>query len=107
MKIHVEPGLFEWLGWYADGMPDWFSIEELSARGYNVDESYSPYIPCDGLKDTWHQSNEPETAEQFYERNSFVTQCIIQRTEGQGGNLLLVAHAVSGDTCSRQVSKDQ
>ena len=87
-------------------MPDWFSIEELSAYGYNVDESYSPYIPCDGLKDTWHQSNEPETAEQFYERNSFVTQCIIQRTEGQGGNLLLVAHAVSGDTCSRQVSKD-
>lgn len=104
LKIHVEPGLFEWLGWYADGMPAWLSVPDLAACGYNVDESYCPYIPIDGLRDTWQQSNEPESVEQFYERNSFVTQCILQRTETKGGNLLLVAHAISGDTCSRQVT---
>uniref|UniRef100_A0A0K2TCK2 Ecdysteroid-phosphate phosphatase n=2 Tax=Lepeophtheirus salmonis TaxID=72036 RepID=A0A0K2TCK2_LEPSM len=98
LKIHIEPGLFEWLAWYQDGsMPDWMTKDELVEAGFNIDLSYKPYISEDELQDT------QESAENFYVRNCFVTQCILQATEEVGGNVLVVAHAPTLDACSRQL----
>jgi len=104
LKLHVEPGLFEWLAWYQDAMPEWMSAKDLVANGYEVDTGYEPYISKDELRDTQAQFQQPESVEQFYTRNFFVTRCILQATEEAGGNLLLVAHAATLDTCSRQVT---
>ena len=79
------------------------------AAGYNVDETYEPYISADELQDAQAQLQQPESVEQYYTRNFFVTRCILQATEASkkvigGGNLLFVAHAASLDACSRQVT---
>ena len=29
LKLHIEHGLFEWLAWYQDAMPDWMNIPDL------------------------------------------------------------------------------
>ena len=36
----MEPGLFEWLAWYQDAMPDFMSDKELAEAGYNIELSY-------------------------------------------------------------------
>ena len=74
------------------------SPAELQAAGYNVDCRYKPYISADELQDTTEES-----CEEYYTRNFFVTQCILQATEAAGGNLLLVGHAATLDACTRQV----
>merc|ERR1711872_234328 len=73
------------------------SAEELIAAGYNVEPNYKPYISSEELQDT------QETCQQFFIRNFFITQCALQATEEAGGNVLLVGHAATLDTCSRQL----
>ena len=97
LKINIEPGLFEWLAWYQDEMPRWMTAEELLAAGYNVEPTYKPYISSEELHDT------QESCQQFFIRNFFITQCALQATEEAGGNVLLVGHAATLDTCSRQL----
>ena len=97
LKINIEPGLFEWLAWYQDEMPSWMSAEELIAAGYNIEPGYKPYISSEELQDT------QESCQQFFIRNFFITQCALQATEEAGGNVLLVGHAATLDTCSRQL----
>ena len=97
LKINIEPGLFEWLAWYQDEMPRWMTSEELLAAGYNVEPGYKPYISSEELHDT------QESCQQFFIRNFFITQCALQATEEAGGNVLLVGHAATLDTCSRQL----
>jgi len=97
MKINIEPGLFEWLAWYQDGMPNWMNSVELMSAGFNIESCYKPYISSEELADT------QETCQQFFIRNFFVTQCALQATEEAGGNVLLIGHAATLDTCSRQL----
>ena len=86
-----------------------FIIKTIVKAGYNIDENYEPYISADELQDAQAQLQQPESVEQYYTRNFFVTRCILQATEpgkkigSGGGNLLFVAHAASLDACSRQV----
>ncbi|XP_050735771.1 protein UBASH3A homolog isoform X3 [Eriocheir sinensis] len=97
MPINIEPGLFEWLAWYHDGMPVWMTLEELTAAGFNINMSYDPLICREELKDTH------ESCEQYYGRNAYVTQSIINTTQALGGTVLLVGHAATLDTCTRQL----
>jgi ubiquitin-associated SH3 domain-containing protein len=98
VKMRLEPGLFEWLAWYQNSMPEWMSAEELSEAGFNVDEKWKPFIGSDELQDT------QESREQFYTRNFFVTQCILQATEESATNLLFVGHAATLEVCTRQIT---
>ncbi|XP_050431445.1 protein UBASH3A homolog [Adelges cooleyi] len=97
VMICVEPGLFEWLGWYnRSGLPDWMTNEELIAAGYNINSKYSPLVPLPLLLE-----NVSETVEQYYMRCDEVVQAFIKSTENKGGDMLLVAHACSLDSLSR------
>ncbi|XP_045594027.1 ecdysteroid-phosphate phosphatase isoform X2 [Procambarus clarkii] len=97
MPINIEPGLFEWLAWYHDGMPIWMTLDELTDSGFNISLNYDPLIRKEELKDTH------ESCEQYYGRNAYVTQSIINTTQAQGGTVLLVGHAATLDTCTRQL----
>ncbi|KAK4297364.1 hypothetical protein Pmani_030215, partial [Petrolisthes manimaculis] len=97
MPLNIEPGLFEWLAWYDEGMPTWMTADELTTAGYNINHRYDPLIRKEQLLDT------RESCEQFYTRNADVTQSIINNTQAQGGSVLLVGHSPSLDTCTRQL----
>lgn len=73
--IHVEPGLFEWLAWYQEGLPEWMSKEELVAADYNIVLDYEPLTKEDDLK-----ARLQEGLEEFYQRNSSVTEHLINNT---------------------------
>ena len=89
LPIHVEPGLFEWLAWYQDAMPDFMSNAELSEAGYNIELSYKPYISAEELRDSQDQGC-VEGCEAYYTRNFFVTQCVLASTEEAGGDVLFI-----------------
>lgn len=74
----MEPGLFEWLAWYHEGMPVWMTMDELTRAGFNINPRYDPLIRKEELQDT------RESCEQFYARNAYVTQSIINNTQAQG-----------------------
>ncbi|XP_047498667.1 protein UBASH3A homolog isoform X3 [Penaeus chinensis] len=97
MPINIEPGLFEWLAWYQDGLPVWMTLDELIEAGFNINRNYDPLIRKEEVKDTH------ESCEQYYGRNAYVTQSIINTTQAQGGTILLVGHAATLDTCTRQL----
>ena len=80
LPLRMEPGLFEWLVWYSDGLPSFLSPEELRSWGFNVDTSYRPLVSVQELRER------TENCEQYYMRNHFVTQSVIRTTgEGPGG----------------------
>ncbi|XP_016952365.1 protein UBASH3A homolog isoform X2 [Drosophila biarmipes] len=95
-KIKLEPGLFEWMAWYPSGVPDWLNKNELIEAKYDVDLDYEPVQPGSDLT-----VRLKESTEQFYERNHDV---ILQLLEQTIGNILVVAHATTLDTCSRQLT---
>ncbi|XP_036673440.1 ecdysteroid-phosphate phosphatase isoform X2 [Drosophila suzukii] len=95
-KIKLEPGLFEWMAWYPSGVPDWLNKNELIEAKYDVDLDYEPVQPGSDLT-----VRLKESTEQFYERNHDV---ILQLLEQTTGNILVVAHATTLDTCSRQLT---
>ncbi|KAH8417553.1 hypothetical protein KR222_001804 [Zaprionus bogoriensis] len=95
-KIKLEPGLFEWMAWYPSGVPDWLSSSELIDAKYDIDLNYVPVQPATDLT-----AQLKESSEQFYTRNHEVLLKLLERTTG---NLLIVAHATTLDTCSRQLT---
>ncbi|CAG0914404.1 unnamed protein product, partial [Notodromas monacha] len=112
VQINVEPGLFEWLYWHEDCMPDCFTADELKNLGYNINLCYKPYVTTNEL------AGQKETCEEFYNRNFYITQSAANVTASQGkltilfilslmssgGNILIVAHAASLDSCLRQLT---
>jgi ubiquitin-associated SH3 domain-containing protein len=95
MRIAVEPGLFEWLGWYPKGPPTWLNQDEYVNAGYLTDPNYRPCISRQELA----ERHVRESTEEFYLRNHDVTQRIINACPD--GDILLVAHGPAVDTCTR------
>lgn len=85
MPIAIEPGLFEWLAWYPDSVPDWMSAEELVAAGFNIQTDYEPFVTLAELKD------KRESVEQFYRRSHFLTTSILQATKSLGKVVLHIS----------------
>lgn len=96
LKINLEPGLFEWLVWYPESVPDWITPEELVEAGYNIDTTYKPAVAQSDLVDTH------ETCEEFYMRSAYVSKNVL--SSKTTGNVLFVAHACSLDVCSRELT---
>ncbi|XP_055850010.1 ecdysteroid-phosphate phosphatase isoform X1 [Episyrphus balteatus] len=94
-KLRVEAGLFEWMAWYPDGVPDWCTLDELIEARYHIDKEYEPILNGTNLNDVIK-----ETSEEFYNRNH---ECLLKILESTTGNILIVAHATTLDTCSRQL----
>lgn len=94
LKIKIEPGLFEWLVWYPESLPDWMSVEELIKAGYNIDENYQPFVSEKELRET------KETCEQFYLRSAFVSRGALSSTTG---SILIVGHSATLETCSHEL----
>ncbi|KAI8119730.1 Protein UBASH3A like protein [Lucilia cuprina] len=94
-RIKLEPGLFEWMAWYPEGVPDWLNKEELREANYIIDNEYQPFVTVNKLNE-----GIKETTEDFYTRNYEVLKKIIESTSG---NILIVAHATTLDTCTRQL----
>lgn len=60
--LKIEPCLFEWTGWYGDGIPTWVTTEELNAGGYNTDLTYHPHFEPEDLEVN-------ETVDRYYNRS--------------------------------------
>jgi len=101
-ELHIEPGLFEWLGWYRDGLPRFMTVAEMKENGYNVCTTDVPVWPeskFSNIDGTVVQ----ETTEQYYDRCHHVTKEILQKHAKSGGTILMVGHAASLDVCTRQL----
>lgn len=96
LKIKIEPGLFEWLFWYPDQLPDWMSPDELAAEGYNIDLTYQPFVERSELLESG------ESCEQFYLRSHFVTQSVLSTQIT--GNVLFMGHTATLEVCSRELT---
>lgn len=94
VKICIDPALFEYTALYPDGLPVFFTPEELKNVGINVDTTYKPSLTTEELK-----SRSNENFNEFYDRNAAVTEHVLR--EYISGNILIVAHGTNLDTNTR------
>ncbi len=82
-EIHIEAGLFEWLGWYTTGLPKFMTSAEYKENGFNVSNKHQPI---------WSVSkyNIHETTEQYYDRCHIVTKAILNRHEADGKKICTI-----------------
>lgn len=62
--IRIDLGMFEWLIWYPENLPEWCSTAELIAAGYNIDADYKSMYTMDDLINV-----RGEDLNEFYLRN--------------------------------------
>ena len=78
VKIRIEPGLFEFLGWYERGLPSFFNPSELNIydddqlQMFNIDKNYRPIISLEKL-------SRDEKYLDYYNRSFKVTQQITDK----------------------------
>ncbi|UJR29127.1 hypothetical protein I4U23_010341 [Adineta vaga] len=102
IKIRVEPGLFEFLGWYERGLPSLFTSSDMHVHEdeevnlYNIDKNYRPIIPLEKL-------SRDEKAIDYYNRSFKVTQQITDKHKLTGANIFFIGHAATLEVCTRQL----
>lgn len=98
LAVNIEPGLFEYLGDHVNILPTWLSPKEAAAgTGMNINLDYVPSIISQDLLNL--HINESHT--DYYSRCHTIVQNIISSTNS--GNILIVAHASSLDSCTRML----
>ncbi len=98
VKMYVDPGLFEWLGWY-ESVPTWMTSEELKDAGYNVDTDYKPILTA---KDMMKKRDEKRN--EHYERIDDVCSKILKKQKTTGP-ILIIGHATTVDAGIRGLLK--
>jgi ubiquitin-associated and SH3 domain-containing protein len=78
MPINIEPGLFEWLGWYPENMPDWLTDKEIQEAGFRINTNYKRIVSTEEL-----QAGR-ESCEEYYLRSFYLTQSVIKETADKG-----------------------
>lgn len=76
--IALEPGLFEWLAWYVDSLPQFLTLDEIRQAGFSLKEGHDPFVSLKELTDR------RESGEQYYMRSQYVVQCALRSTEHLG-----------------------
>lgn len=67
-KINVEPGLFEYLGWYDKEFVEWMTYEEMIGDNYDINPDYKPIISIQDMK----TSRRSEGVADYYKRSHLV-----------------------------------
>lgn len=87
----------EWMAWYPEpDQPKWMTPEQFKENGYNINLDYKPLF---SYKELLKRQN--ESSEDYYDRSHLVSTTVLA---GTTGNVLLVGHAASLDTCTRQLT---
>uniref|UniRef100_F1L2L0 Protein UBASH3A homolog n=2 Tax=Ascaris TaxID=6251 RepID=F1L2L0_ASCSU len=94
LQLNIEPGLFEWTQWCRNGIPSWMRPDELENIGYPINTSYTPFVRVEDLK-------LKESLDEYYDRSYALIRKILKRHSQ--GTVLIVAHAASLDTITRQL----
>ncbi|XP_015786258.1 protein UBASH3A homolog [Tetranychus urticae] len=96
LAVNIEPGLFEFLGDHLHRLPSWLTPKEAAAgTGMNINLDYKPQIEAVDMLTIRTAENHSD----FYARCHKVVESIISSTVT--GNILIVAHAASVDSCTR------
>ena len=87
--IRIEPGLFEWMGWYS-ACPAFLTPRQLKDNGFSIDVDYQPLSNYPPLQ---------ETQQNWYVRSAALVHLLLSDgQQQQQGNLLMVGHAGTHDT---------
>lgn len=77
IKIRIEPGLYEWLGFFSD-VPEWCSTTEILNNKFNIDIDYIPLMTRENLRKELN-----ETIEDHYERHYRIVKKILEKSKYQ------------------------
>ncbi|XP_049641586.1 ubiquitin-associated and SH3 domain-containing protein A [Suncus etruscus] len=94
VRIHVEPGLFEWTKWEVGrALPHFMGPDELKEAGFSVSTDYRPTFPLSSLLPA-------ESYEQFVGRCALIMEQVVSSAP-KAGVTLVVAHSSALDSCTR------
>jgi hypothetical protein len=82
VKIRIEPSVFEFLGWYDKGLPNFVNYDSLIQFGYNLDTNYRPLLPLERLQPD-------ETYADYYQRSFNLTKYLSTIHQSEGINRII------------------
>lgn len=94
MPLSIESGLFEWTGFFNGRWPNLLTAVE-AGDFFNIKQEYKPTVSRSELEEC-----SKETIDEYYERSFRTTKELLKNCEG---DVLIVAHGASLETCTRQL----
>ncbi|VDP04274.1 unnamed protein product [Soboliphyme baturini] len=97
LTMFIEPGLFEYLGWYGKSVPVWMTPAELQANKYHV-RYHTPVMNRRQVR-----RSVGEGISQFYKRCEYVTERLLEDF-ADSHNILIIAHSLTMDAICGMLS---